>query len=44
MMAGMVLMGALNFWFGYYGTHIIKDTSFEMTNMNMFINDKYYNE
>ena len=44
MMAGMVLMGALNYFHGYYGSHIIKDTQFEMTNMNMFINDRYYDE
>ena len=44
MMAGMVAMGFLNYLSGFYGTHIIKDTHFEMTNMNMFINDKYYNE
>ena len=45
MMIGMVAMGAINFLDGYYNTsHEVKDTHFEMTGMDTFINDKYYKE
>ena len=44
MMAGMCAMGLLNYLDGYFSTHQMKDLSFEMTNLDMFINDKYINE
>lgn len=44
MMGGMVFLGALNYFDGFYGEHTIKNAEFEMTNLSMFINDKYYNE
>ena len=44
MMGGMVLLGALNYLDGYYGSHEIKNAEFEMTSLSMFINDKYYDE
>jgi len=44
-MAGcMVFLGFINYLDGYFGTHEIRNAQFEMTNLNMFINDKYYDE
>ena len=39
-----MFFGALNYLNCYFGEHTIKNAQFEMTNMNMFVNDKYYNE
>ena len=44
MMAGMCAMGLLNYLDGYFSTHELKDLQFEMTKLDMFINDKYINE
>ena len=44
MMIGMIFMGALNYLDCYFGPHELKDLSFEMTNMDLFIKDKYLKE
>lgn len=44
MAGGMVFLGMLCYLDGYFGTHEIRNPEFEMTNMSMFINDKYYEE
>ena len=40
----LAVCGAFNFIDGYYTTHEIKDTHFEMTKIDHFINDKIINE
>ena len=44
MMFGMCFFGALNFLHAYFGTHEIKNAKFELTNLDMFTKDKYYDE
>ena len=45
MMFCMVACGMINFLDGYFNTkHEVKDTHFEMTGLDVFIQDKYYSE
>ena len=44
MMFGMLSMGLLNYFNCYYGEHTIRDTSFSLDKMDLFTNDRFYDE